>query len=36
MELYDTPRISVLHASFQEYLLRLAHERYEVGFGALM
>jgi hypothetical protein len=26
--LYETPRVSVLHASLQDHLLRLAHERY--------
>ncbi|GBG00352.1 hypothetical protein Rsub_13084 [Raphidocelis subcapitata] len=30
LTLYDTPRISVLHASFMEHLLRLAHERYSL------
>ncbi|KIY98032.1 F1F0 ATP synthase associated 19.5kDa protein [Monoraphidium neglectum] len=30
LTLYDTPRVSVLHASFLEHLLRLAHERYSL------
>ena len=28
LALYETPRVSVLHASLMEHLLRLAHERY--------
>lgn len=30
LTLYDTPRVSVLHASFMEHLLRLAHQRYSL------
>lgn len=30
LTLYDTPRVSVLHASFMEHLLRLVHERYSL------
>lgn len=28
--LYETARVSVLHASFMDYLLRLANERYNL------
>lgn len=28
--LYEASRVSVLHASFMEYLLRLANERYNL------
>lgn len=30
LALHDTPRVSVLHASLMEHLLRLAHERYSL------
>lgn len=30
LTLYDVSRVSVLHASLMEYLLRLAHERYSI------
>ena len=30
LTLHDTPRVSVLHASLMQYLLRLAHERYQI------
>jgi hypothetical protein len=30
MTLYEATRVSVLHASFMEHLLSLAHERYNI------